>query len=121
MEHLIKIGNEIFLINEGSVQLSLGTHATIILNLDIKKHPEYVNIFFKKYEMKEKFNILAKLFSGIGTRIKSIDIDRITNQMNLSLRCDILESKTIDERRNELIDILLDIETLRSEDDTNEY
>ena len=119
MEHWIKISGNDFLIKEGSVQLSLGSHATIVLNIDIKKHPEYEDIFFKMYESKEIFNILAKLFEGKGTRIKSIDIDQIGGQMNLCLRSDILDSKTLDERRDEIIEVILNIETLRTDNNIN--
>ena len=119
MESWVKISDNEFLVKEGTVQPSLGSHATIILNIDIKKYPEYEEIFFKMFERSEIFSIFAKHFQGNGTRIKAIDIDRNSEQMILSLRCDILESKSIDERRDELINVLLDIETLDIENNIN--
>lgn len=119
MEHCIEIGNYDFLVREGTVQLSLGIHATIFINIDINKHPEYEDIFFKMYQDKEIFNVVAKLFEGRGTRIKSVDIDKTNGQMNLFMRCDVLDSKTIDERRDELLNEVLNIETLSAETNIN--
>jgi hypothetical protein len=118
MTHIIKIDNQDFLIDGLTIQLSIVSHATINIEIDIKKYPEYEDIFFKKYENNDSFTILAKLFQAMGTKIKTIDIDRNSNQMNLSLRCDIFESKTIGERREELIDTILDIETLNNQNNT---
>ena len=91
-----------------SIQLSLGVHASIELSFDIKNYPTYSNIFFNKYENKEKFNIVGKDFEAKGTIIKTIDID--TNTMNTSLRCDLLNNKDISERREEIIDEVLNNE-----------
>jgi len=107
-ESWIKINDEIFFIKDMSIQLSIGTHATLELSFDIKTYPNYSNIFFNKYENRDKFNIVGKDFEAKGTIIKTIDID--TNTMNTSLRCDLLNHKDISERREEIIDKVLNNE-----------
>jgi hypothetical protein len=104
-ESWIKINNETFFIKEMTIQLSIGSHASISLSFDINKYPNYSSIFFNKYENKEKFNIIGKEFEAKGTIIKTIDTDR--NTMNTSLRCDLLNHKDISERREEIIDEVL--------------
>lgn len=107
-ESWIKINNETFFIKEMTIQLSIGSHASISLSFDISKYPNYSIIFFNKYENKEKFNIIGKEFEAKGTIIKTIDTDR--NTMNTSLRCDLLNHKDISERREEIIDEVLNNE-----------
>jgi hypothetical protein len=107
-ESWIKINDETFFIKDMSIQLSIGTHASLELSFDIKTYPNYSNIFFNKYENREKFNIVGKDFEAKGTIIKTIDID--TNTMNTSLRCDLLNHKDISERREEIIDKVLNNE-----------
>jgi hypothetical protein len=107
-ESWIKINDEIFFIKDMSIQLSIGTHATLELSFDIKTYSNYSNIFFNKYENRDKFNIVGKDFEAKGTIIKTIDID--TNTMNTSLRCDLLNHKDISERREEIIDKVLNNE-----------
>jgi hypothetical protein len=107
-ESWIKINDEIFFIKDMSIQLSIGTHATLELSFDVKTYPNYPNIFFNKYENREKFNIVGKDFEAKGTIIKTIDLD--TNTMNTSLRCDLLNHKDISERREEIIDEVLNNE-----------
>lgn len=107
-ESWIKINDETFLIKDMSIQLSIGSHATLELSFDIKTNPTYSNIFFNKYENREKFNIVGRDFEAKGTIIKTIDID--SNTMNTSLRCDLLNHKDISERREEIIDEVLNNE-----------
>ena len=107
-ESWIKINNETFFIKEMMIQLSIGSHASLQLSFDIKKYPKYSDIFFNKYENKEKFNIVGKEFEAKGTIIKTIDTDK--NTMNTSLRCDLLNHKDISERREEIIDEVLNNE-----------
>jgi hypothetical protein len=107
-ESWIKINDETFFIKDMTIQLSIGSHASLQLSFDIKKYPNYSNIFFNKYENREKFNIVGKDFEAKGTIIKTIDID--TNTMNTSLRCVLLNHKDISERREEIIDEVLNNE-----------
>ena len=107
-ESWIKINDETFFIKDVTIQLSIGSHATLELSFDIKTYPNYSNIFFNKYENREKFNVVGKDFEAKGTIIKTIDLD--TNTMNTSLRCDLLNHKDISERREEIIDEVLNNE-----------
>ena len=107
-ESWIKINDETFFIKDMSIQLSIGSHASLELSFDIKTYSTYSDIFFKKYENREKFNIVGKDFEAKGTIIKTIDID--SNTMNTSLRCDLLNHKDISERREEIIDEVLNNE-----------
>ena len=104
-ESWIKINDETFFIKDMSIQLSIGSHATLELSFDIKTYPSYSTFFFNKYENREKFNIFGKDFEAKGTIIKTIDIDK--NTINTSLRCDLLNHKDISERREEIIDEVL--------------
>ena len=107
-ESWIKINDETFFIKDMTIQLSIGSHATLQLSFDIKTYPNYSNIFFNKYENREKFNVVGKDFEAKGTIIKTIDLD--TNTMNTSLRCDFLNHKDISERREEIIEEVLNNE-----------
>ena len=51
-ESWIKINNETFFIKDMTIQLSLGSHASLQLSFDIKRYPNYSDIFFNKYENK---------------------------------------------------------------------
>jgi hypothetical protein len=110
-ESWIKINKEIFLIKDMVIQLSMvrlkkfGSHASLQLSFDIKTYQEYTDIFFSKYENREKFDIVGKEFEAKGTIIKTIDVDK--NTMIVSLRCDLLNHKDISERREEIIDKVL--------------
>jgi hypothetical protein len=57
------------------------------------------------YDNKTKFDLIGRDFDGRGTQIKSIDCN--STRMNISLRCDILNPSNILERRDEIIDDLL--------------
>jgi hypothetical protein len=104
-ESWIKINDEIFYTKDISIQLSIGSHASLSLTFDINKYPSYSNIFFTKYDGREKFNIVGKDFEAKGTIIKTIDIDKST--MIVSVRCDLLNHKDISERREEILDKVL--------------
>lgn len=104
-ESWIKINDETFFIKDMSIQLSIGVHASLELSFDVSKYPSYSNHFFNKFDNKEKFNIVGKEFEAKGTIIKTIDIG--TSTMNMSLRCDLLNHKDISERREEIIDEVL--------------
>lgn len=108
MENWIKINDEVFYIKDISMQLSFGSHATVELFLDTLKYPEYTDVFFKRYENKEKFNIIAKNFECRGTLIKAIDMGK--SSLNVSLRCDYTNQTPIEERREILIDDILNIQ-----------
>lgn len=109
----IKINNDIYDIIDGSVQLSIGSHATIHLTFDISKNKSYQDIFIKMYENQQnytgsecKFQISNSRFIGGGSLIKSIDTD-FTDRMNLTIRCDYIQTLDVQERRDEMIDNIL--------------
>lgn len=103
MDNWIKLEGNIFYIKQFSVQLSLGSHASIEVSTENRK--DYSDIFFNKYESGTKFNLIGKQFEAKGVHIKGIDVNQ--NQINLSLRCDILDNRDISERREEIIDEVL--------------
>jgi len=105
MSEWVKINNEIYFIKDCVVQLSVMSHATINIEFDLKKYPTYSDIFFNMYDSGVKFDLIGRDFDGKGTQIKSIDCNSST--MNMSLRCDILNPSNISERRDEIIDDLL--------------
>lgn len=108
----VKIDNDIFDIEveESSVQLSTGSHATIYLRFDIKNHKEYLSHFTKMFEEQKKslikFNTLTNKFEAIGCIIKSIDTD-FKSVLNLTLRCDLLNLRDLQARRDEIIEDIM--------------
>ncbi len=105
MNNWIKIESDVFFIKEVSIQLSVGSHASVDISFDRSLYPDYESIFFKKYEDGRKFSIIGKTFESKGSLIKSIDID--THIINLSIRCDILNPINTSERRDEIIEEVL--------------
>lgn len=116
---IIKINNDYFEVENISTQLTIGSHATIKLTIDTKKNTGYYQYFtdiFDRYNDEiwnqnpnnTIFGIQAKNIKGYGCIIKSIDIDNIHNIMNLSINCNYLEEITIQEKRDELINEVLD-------------
>ena len=101
----IKIDSDVFYIKNRSIQLSLGSHASIIITMDINKYPSYEQYFFRKFNNHNKFDVNGKEFIATGTFIKAIDIDKYI--INIFLRCDVLTSANILERRDEFIDDVL--------------
>lgn len=108
MSEWVKINNDIYHIKDCVVQLSVMSHATINIEIDLKKYPTYSDIFFNMYDSGLKFDLIGRDFDGRGTQIKSIDCN--STRMNIYLRCDILNPSNILERRDEIIDELLNNE-----------
>lgn len=110
MSDWIKIDNEIVFVKESavSVQFSTMAHAVLDISIDLKKYPQYLNYFFNLFENGTKFNLTTKKYEAKGTLIKSIDYGPY--YLNLSLRCDLMESSDISERRDEIIENLLNNE-----------
>ena len=103
IENWIKIDGDIFYIKDYSIQLSIGSHASLEVKLENRK--DYSDFLFMRYESKSKFNLIGKQFEAKGVHIKGIDVN--LNQITLSLRCDILDNRDISERREEIIDEVL--------------
>jgi hypothetical protein len=111
----VKINDNVINVEDGSVQLSMGSHASIYLSIDISKNPSYHNFFIKLYESQNsgntkssKFDLISSKFQAIGSLIKSIDTD-FNNRMNISIKCDYFNPLNIEDRRNEIINDILDI------------
>jgi len=104
----IKIDNEIFDCIDGSVQLSLGSHANITINLDINKNPSYEQFFIKLYESSRSFRIISQKFEAHGTNIKTLDLDFNKKRLNVSFHCDVLNSTDASIRREDALNEILD-------------
>lgn len=105
MNSWIKIDNDIFFIKESSLQFSTAAHATVDICVDLALYPQYLQHFFNLFQNHTKFNLLTKDFEGKGTLIKSIDYD--LESLKISLRCDLLNQSDKSERRDEIINELL--------------
>ena len=79
----------------------------IYIKLDIKSHSMYKSIFMKKFEENKKFNIITSKIFFIGCYIKTIDF--FEDELSIYIGCDYLEYIDICERRDEIINDLLEI------------
>ena len=112
----IKIDNKLFDCLEGFVQLSTGSHATINLKFDLAKHPNYEKYLIKIYESNLIFTLLSSNFESVGSRIKSLDIDFSSKRMELMIHSDILNTKDVSLRREDVINDIIQ-KTFKDEDD----
>lgn len=101
----IKLDNDIIYIRSCSIQLSIGSHASIYIITDNNK--KYYDTFFEKYDNRESFTIYGKKFVAEGTFIKLISITK--NYIDVSFRCDVLNEIKTEERRDVIISEILDI------------
>jgi hypothetical protein len=120
--HLVKIKEDYFHVEDISTQLSLGSHGSISLTINTLKHPDYYKFFtevfdsysqdsFTQYVKELKFNIQYKNLRGNGCLIKSLDIDSMNYLLYVNINCDYLEQVTVQEKRDELIDDVLNEKT----------
>ena len=110
----IKIEEEIFCIEDISVQYTLLKHTNIYIEIDIKKY-DYYSFFINLYEINRGFNInfsneVAKYFNNKflakGCHIKTMDII-FNSKINLNIICDVL-LENIMERRDDMIEQILE-------------
>ena len=110
----IKIEEEIFCIEDISVQYTLLKHTNIYIEIDIKKY-DYYSFFINLYENNRGFNInfsneVAKYFNNKflakGCHIKTMDII-FNSKINLNIICDVL-LENIMERRDDMIEQILE-------------
>jgi hypothetical protein len=106
----VKIDNDPFDVIDVTVQLSIGSHTTTYISLDINKNPNYLKYFTNLYENHSSFTMSSIKFVAPGSLIKSIDVDFDSN-MNLTIKSDIFNPVSIQERREEIIDELLNNKT----------
>jgi hypothetical protein len=114
----IKIDNDIFDCVDVTIQLSLGTHASITINLDINKNPSYEQFFIKLYESNRSFRIISQKFETNGTNIKTLDFDFNNKRLNISFHCDVLNTTDKSVRREDILNELLD-KTFNNTNDIN--
>lgn len=118
MKNWVKINNDVFLFETLAIQTSIGSHVTTNISFDISKHPSYDKKLINLYEGNVKFDLETNTYRCLGSLIKSIDIDMNTLKMSLSVRSDILYVLDTQERRDEIIDEVLN-ETLQNKNNIN--
>lgn len=119
---IIKINDDYFNVESISTQYSIGSHGVISLTLNTLKYPQYyrffTDIFDNYYDSSNgvyksdiTFNIQFKNLRAYGCIIKSLDIDSMNYLLYVNINCDYLEQATIQEKRDELIDEVLNEQT----------
>ena len=103
----IKINSEVFSYVDGSCQLTLGSHATLYYSFDINNNPEYKKTLLHLFDSRMKFDIISTSYIAKGSIIKTLDIDPKKNILNLTMRCDVLQPLNTDERREDILEQLL--------------
>lgn len=116
MDNWLNIENQFFNADLINTQLSIGSHANLILSLDTVKNPQSYKFFINWFDSASnrtgiaslyKKDISCKNFDAKGCFIKTIDYDPNTNIINLDVSCDYLSPANISERREEKLDNLL--------------
>jgi hypothetical protein len=102
----IKINEDVYEYLDAQCQLTFGTHADIYLTFDVLKYPGYKSKIISLFESDKAFSLLTTKFVSKSNLIKLMDID--TNRITLTIRAEILETISQDERREEIINDLLD-------------
>lgn len=119
---IIKINDDYFTVESISTQYSIGSHGVISLTINTLKYPQYykffTEIFDNYYDNNNKlskydiaFNIQFKNLRAYGCMIKSLDIDSMNYLLYVNINCDYLEQVTVQEKRDELIDEVLNEQT----------
>jgi hypothetical protein len=103
---MVKIDDRYFVNVEVLIQFTIGSHVDINLKCDIAKNPDYYTFFINKYDSNSKFDIYAKDFIASGCHIKAMDIS-FGEKMNLSITSDYWKKADIQERREEIINELI--------------
>lgn len=134
-----KIGDDNFTARDISIQFSIDTanntfgyakivqsvHQTIDITISVDYNQNNSNYFFNLYDKKNqisasdyKFDISSFEFVANGCIIKSITSDPTTNLIVMDIRSDYSKVKPIDERRDEIIDEILN-ETSENKNNIN--
>jgi len=125
-----KIKDDVFYAELISCQLTLGSHGSIDISLDLNKYPNYRKHFYDLfdkmyssstgrtgYKKDYVFDIITPQWRALSCMIKSMDIN--TNGMlNLDLSCDYIDQENIQERRENIINDILN-ETSDSKNNIN--
>lgn len=108
----------IFFVEEFSTQLTTGSHAHISMTINISTYPNYYKYFIDIYDKsstclnknESSFNVQHLNYKAHGCHIKSIDVDNMNYLMHLNIVCDFFEQIPLSERRDEIIDKVLNNE-----------
>jgi len=84
MSDWVKINNDIYHIKDCVVQLSVMAHATINIEIDLKKYPTYSDVFFNMYDNKTE-KIRLDLENQIKSQI-NYSLQTILEKVNNSLK-----------------------------------
>lgn len=125
-----KIGDDNFTAKDISIQFSIDTasntfgyakivnsgHQTIDITISVDNNQNNSNYFFNLYDKKNqilsasdyKFNISSAEFVANGCIIRSITSDPTTNLIVMDIRSDYSTVKSLQDRRDEIIDVILD-------------
>lgn len=136
-----KIGNDDFTARDISIQFSIDTanntfgyakiahsgHQTIDITISVDYNKINSNYFFNLFDKSRqpgnyasdyKFDISSAEFMANGCIIKSITSDPTTNLIVMDIRSDYSKVKPLDERRDEIIDEILN-ETSQNKNNIN--
>ena len=125
-----KIGDDNFTAKDISIQFSIDTanntfgyakivhsgHQTIDITISVDNNQNNSNYFFNLYDKKNqilsasdyKFNISSAEFVANGCIIRSITSDPTTNLIVMDIRSDYSTVKSLQDRRDEIIDVILE-------------
>jgi hypothetical protein len=125
-----KIDDDNFTAKDISIQFSIDTasntfgyakivnsgHQTIDITISVDNNQNNSNYFFNLYDKKNqilsasdyKFNISSAEFVANGCIIRSITSDPTTNLIVMDIRSDYSTVKSLQDRRDEIIDVILD-------------
>ncbi len=118
IDNWVKIEHEYFDAELVNTQLSIGSHANLIISISSVKNPDSYGFFtdwFDSYGngrsgFASQYNkdISCKSFDAKGCFITTIDFNPNTDIINIDVSCDYLQPANISERRDLKIDDLLD-------------
>lgn len=114
----LKIYDKIYECSNGSVQTSIGSHASMVYIFDIEANPEYEPFFIKLFEQRAKFDVSSVYFEAKGVFIKLIDVD-FGKKMTITFHSDIYSAKNLSDRREEIIDEILETKTFNNNKNIN--
>jgi hypothetical protein len=114
-----KIKDDLFHSISISCQLTTGSHGDINISVDLNVYPGYRQYFYdqfdkmyssqngqQSYKKDYIFDITTPYWRGMGCGIKSMDIN--TNGiLNLDIYCDYIDQENIQERRENIINDIL--------------
>ena len=102
----LKVDNTIINTDSINCQLTLDEGATIYLEIDIEKYPDYSNFFIDKYENNKKFSIESSNYSALGCYIKRIDI-LFNKKISMDITCEKIDTD-VSKRSDKIISDILE-------------